>query len=223
MIKKLPLVSTTLTAALASLLMMGNVWAQDNGGGAEPPAGTSTTALVLDGGWQSFSWGAGEPVDASPEFTLSGAACISVVDAFLPGDQFSVFDGATNIGSTFAPVLTTDDYPGSTGDPAVAFTDDNYSRGSFEVGAGDHQFRVSVINNPFNNGSAFIRADSDTANCDVATSPSSSRATFSVTKIFADGNDEAEITVSIDCNTGLILDQDKLLSNGESVEFVVTS
>ncbi|HET6563890.1 MAG TPA: IPTL-CTERM sorting domain-containing protein, partial [Xanthomonadales bacterium] len=47
--------------------------------------------------------------------------------------------------------------------------------------------------------------------------------TFSVTKIFADGNDEAEITVSIDCNTGLILDQDKLLSNGESVEFVVTS
>lgn len=50
----------------------------------------------------------------------------------------------------------------------------------------------------------------------------STRATFRVTKFFADGNDVAEVTVSIDCNTGLILDQDKLLSDNEWVEFVVT-
>ncbi len=49
------------------------------------------------------------------------------------------------------------------------------------------------------------------------------RATFGVTKIFDDGNDVDEVLVTIDCNTGLILDQDKLLSDGESVEFVVTS
>jgi len=49
------------------------------------------------------------------------------------------------------------------------------------------------------------------------------RATFRVTKIFADGNNVDEITVSIDCNTGLILDQDKDLGDGEWVEFVVTS
>lgn len=51
----------------------------------------------------------------------------------------------------------------------------------------------------------------------------SSRATFRVTKYFADGNDVDEVEVAIDCNTGLILDQDKDLGDGESVEFVVTS
>jgi IPTL-CTERM motif len=48
------------------------------------------------------------------------------------------------------------------------------------------------------------------------------RATFAVTKVFADGNDVDEVTVSIDCNTGIILDQDKILADGDSVEFVVT-
>jgi hypothetical protein len=56
----------------------------------------------------------------------------------------------------------------------------------------------------------------------LAFAQSATRATFEVTKIFADGNDEAEITVSIDCNTGLILDQDKDLQDGDTVEFVVT-
>jgi len=49
------------------------------------------------------------------------------------------------------------------------------------------------------------------------------RATFEVQKVFADGNSDAEVTVSIDCNTGTILDQDKDLAHGESVEFVVTN
>jgi len=49
------------------------------------------------------------------------------------------------------------------------------------------------------------------------------RATFKVTKTFADGNDVDEVEVVIDCNTGLILDQDKDLGDGDSVEFVVTS
>jgi subtilisin-like proprotein convertase family protein len=48
-----------------------------------------------------------------------------------------------------------------------------------------------------------------------------SRATFRVTKDFTDDN-PGEVTVSIDCNTGLILDQDKDIAEGEWVEFVVT-
>ncbi|HET6564979.1 MAG TPA: IPTL-CTERM sorting domain-containing protein [Xanthomonadales bacterium] len=48
-----------------------------------------------------------------------------------------------------------------------------------------------------------------------------SRATFLVSKDFTDGNPN-EVTVSIDCNTGLILDQSKEISEGQSVEFVVT-
>jgi hypothetical protein len=53
--------------------------------------------------------------------------------------------------------------------------------------------------------------------------PGDTRATFEVTKYFGDGNTDAEVEVSLSCNTGLILDQSKNLSHGESVEFVLTS
>jgi hypothetical protein len=56
----------------------------------------------------------------------------------------------------------------------------------------------------------------------LAMAQTNTRATFGVTKVFGDGNDEAEVAIAIDCNTGIILDQDKLLSNNEYVEFVVT-
>lgn len=47
------------------------------------------------------------------------------------------------------------------------------------------------------------------------------RATFAVSKIFSDGN-PGEVNVSIDCNTGLVLDQSKSIAAGSGVEFVVT-
>lgn len=56
---------------------------------------------------------------------------------------------------------------------------------------------------------------------DCGGDPTVSRATFRVTKDFSDDN-PGEVTVRLDCNTGLILDQDKLISEGEYVEFVVT-
>lgn len=49
------------------------------------------------------------------------------------------------------------------------------------------------------------------------------RATFDVTKDFADGNNVDEVTVSMSCNTGTILDQVKTLGDNDSVEFVVVS
>jgi hypothetical protein len=57
----------------------------------------------------------------------------------------------------------------------------------------------------------------------LAMAQTNTRATFAVTKDFADGNNVAEVTVSIDCNTGIILDQDKDLGDNDSVVFVVTS
>ena len=57
----------------------------------------------------------------------------------------------------------------------------------------------------------------------VAMAQVDTRATFSVTKDFADGNNVDEVVVSIDCNTGQILDQDKTLGDGDTVEFVVTA
>ncbi len=56
----------------------------------------------------------------------------------------------------------------------------------------------------------------------LAMAQTGTRATFLVTKDFADGNNVDEVTVTIDCNTGIILDQDKVLDDGDSVEFVVT-
>jgi len=57
-----------------------------------------------------------------------------------------------------------------------------------------------------------------------APSPVSDRATFRVTKDFTDGDNPTEINVNIECNTGLILSQDKVISEGDEnfVNFVVT-
>jgi len=47
------------------------------------------------------------------------------------------------------------------------------------------------------------------------------RTTFLVTKDFSDGN-PSQVQVNISCNTGLLLDQSKLISEGSPVTFVVT-
>jgi hypothetical protein len=51
----------------------------------------------------------------------------------------------------------------------------------------------------------------------------SDRATFKVTKFFIGGNETDRARVVINCNTGLILDSARVLSDGESVEFSVSS
>jgi len=56
-----------------------------------------------------------------------------------------------------------------------------------------------------------------------ALNSSETRATFLVSKSFSDGLNPTEVNVTISCNTGLILDQTKTISEIESVEFVVTS
>lgn len=57
----------------------------------------------------------------------------------------------------------------------------------------------------------------------LAMAQGDNRATFAVTKTFADGNNVDEVTVTLDCNGGLIVDQDKVLGDGDFVEFVITS
>lgn len=51
------------------------------------------------------------------------------------------------------------------------------------------------------------------------------RATVRMTKNFTDGDNPTPVTVLMDCNTGLILDQDKVITEGPAnyVEFVITS
>jgi hypothetical protein len=47
------------------------------------------------------------------------------------------------------------------------------------------------------------------------------RATFNVNKTFSDGN-PAEVAVTLSCNTGIPLEQTKMISQGSPVEFVIT-
>jgi hypothetical protein len=215
-------VSARLAPALVCLFLAGNVFSQSNsnGGTDTPTGGGGLTPLVLNGGWQSFNWGEGAPVDADDQFTISGAACVSIVDAYCAGDRFTLIDGVTNLGSTTPPQSIECDFEGATDDPDEAINNLAYSQGAFNLGAGDHELVISVIENPHDGGGAFIRADTTCYGDEVEAGEA--RATFKVTKYFDDGNDEDEITVSIDCNTGLVLDQDKELGNGEWVEFVVT-
>lgn len=66
-------------------------------------------------------------------------------------------------------------------------------------------------------------ADQGSYECTITNAET--RVTVRVTKDFTDGDNPTEATVSLDCNTGLILDQDKDIIEGPAnyVEFVVTS
>jgi len=55
----------------------------------------------------------------------------------------------------------------------------------------------------------------------LSVAPSGPNALFQVSKDFTDGN-PGEVEVSISCNTGLILDQSKVISEEENVTFVLT-
>jgi len=53
-------------------------------------------------------------------------------------------------------------------------------------------------------------------------SSSSGRAVFTVNKVFSDGN-PGQVSISLSCNTGLILNQSQTVSQSRNVSFVVTS
>jgi len=55
----------------------------------------------------------------------------------------------------------------------------------------------------------------------LALAQTNTRATFNVSKDFNDDN-TAAVTVEIDCNSGQILDQDKVITEGTDVQFVLT-
>lgn len=64
--------------------------------------------------------------------------------------------------------------------------------------------------------------DGGNYSCTITNAPT--RATVRVTKEFTDGDHDTEVTVLLDCNTGLILDQDKVITEGADnfVEFIIT-
>ena len=71
-----------------------------------------------------------------------------------------------------------------------------------------------------NNCSYSAVTDQAQVNCDITNTPN--RATFTVSKTFTDNN-PGSVQVNLSCNSGFPLEQNISLSNGESVDFVVTS
>ena len=84
----------TIIALLASTLLAPALAFAGNGGPGIP---SDDPALPIDGGWQSFSYGTVGSHDNEGLFTFlaPGAVDLKVTDAFLAGDQFSIYDNSS--------------------------------------------------------------------------------------------------------------------------------
>jgi hypothetical protein len=90
-----------------------------------------------------------------PPWTFTGGAMITVQDAFLSGDQFTLYDNGVNVFTTSDPTLG-----GSYCDnPNLCMSDLHFSTGAIELGDGNHSLTFRVVTSPFDGGSAFFRAD----------------------------------------------------------------
>ena len=127
-------------------------------GATATTAGATPVAL---GTWVPFFFGStGSTASGSPfTFTSSGAAVVTVTDAYCRGDRFSVSEGATTLGTT---TLVAVDLACNlvVSDPDVALADPGYSSGRFVVGAGAHSVGIVASTSPFDGGgTAFLRFD----------------------------------------------------------------
>jgi subtilisin-like proprotein convertase family protein len=117
-------------------------------------------------------------------------------------------------------------------DDAAAFPVENQCAGGIPTINGTYapNNTLSALNGSPGNGTWTLTV-SDNAGADTGTlndwslelvcGEPQSRATFAVAKVFTDGN-PGEVEVTISCNTGLPLEQSKLISEGDGVTFVVT-
>jgi hypothetical protein len=100
------------------------------------------------------------PPDAPWTFTSVHGTVVTVVDAFLEGDMFTLYDNGIPIGSTTLVANTGTD--SGTSDPAVALTIFALSRGFFSLPAGSNSLTIQVVQNSVgqtSGGAAFFRVD----------------------------------------------------------------
>jgi len=117
------------------------------------PAQAQTVALAVDGSWSEFvvddfsaesgidplSWIADDGSAIAFDFTLSAPAILKVVDAGFSGDSFQVFDNGVALGYTSVGINNYVDGDTPTViDFDTAWSQTNFSRGLFQLGAGSH-------------------------------------------------------------------------------------
>jgi hypothetical protein len=121
------------------------------------------TPVVVDGGWLTFSFGGvGSSFSAEPyTFTLATPGVLTVTDAFLSGDIFSIFDFGSSLGLTSTP-SGADGIQCST-DYDLCSVDPRWSTGIFPLAAGSYSITGVTTVSPFGSGGAALRADSASA------------------------------------------------------------
>lgn len=115
---------------------------------ASAPASAAT--LVLDGGWQPFSFGdVGSSISPTFEFTLTKNALFKITDAFLNGDQFEVFINGASQGFTSVPV---NDGTQAGSDYDLAYASPKFSHAGYALGAGTYSVTATVSLSPYSGG-----------------------------------------------------------------------
>lgn len=94
-------------------------------------------------------------LDAPPWTFLApaGGAILTIVDAFLAGDRFQIFDFGVSIGLTSVPIGRGD----CGDDPVPCLADPNMSRGFFALLAGIHSITITPILSPDGGGAGYLR------------------------------------------------------------------
>ncbi len=80
-----------------------------------------------------------------PPWTFSGAGSLFVLDLFLSGDQFEVFDNGVSLGATSAPGGFIQCGTPSIADIGCSIGDPDFSRGTYSLGDGNHAITINYI------------------------------------------------------------------------------
>ncbi len=160
-----------------------------NGLTDEPQAGEVSLVPVgppFGGKWKEFSFGATgsfakgcTPADPAGSICVASSAgnsefvgappwtftapksgiVLTVTDAFLNGDRFEVFNGATNIGDTPAVAKTGSCAPGDSSDPEVCVKDPKSSHRVYSLGGSQgYSLTIKAIDT-VSPGAAYFRLD----------------------------------------------------------------
>jgi PEP-CTERM motif len=131
-----------------------------------PHANAASTPLT-DGIWESFFWSNLGPIDSNAEgyqitVPVGFIGLLRVVDGFLIGDQFDVFQNPGGFFSFSTSAFSgTDGAPSGASDGDSAWSNLNLSKGSKEFGVGIWEIDISTNRLALgsNSGEAFIRLD----------------------------------------------------------------
>lgn len=97
--------------------------------------------IAVDGGWVTFNVSA--TIEDGPwNFTAAGPVLLTVIDRYVPGERWAVYDNASYLGATSLVPIGGGNCQGAS-DPC--FADPNMSKGFFNLGAGAHEITLQQI------------------------------------------------------------------------------